>query len=70
MLQNTGLLSVTQILSLNTMTPIYKIKEKPIPENLSKNTKYITDGHNYQLDPEKTLMYQWYLLIIVKMIFS
>ena len=47
MLQNTGLLSVTQILCLNTMTPIYKIKERLIAENLSKNTRYITDVHNY-----------------------
>ena len=47
MLQNTGLLSVKQVLFLNTMTLIYKIKEKLIPENLSKNTKYITDVHNY-----------------------
>ena len=47
MLQNTGLLSVKQVLFLNTMTLIYKIKEKLIPENLLKNTRYITDVHNY-----------------------
>ena len=29
------------------MTLIYKIKEKLIPENLLKNTRYITDVYNY-----------------------
>ena len=29
------------------MTLIYKIKKKRIPENLSQNTSYITDVHNF-----------------------
>ena len=47
MLRNTGLLSVKQVLFLNTMTLIYKIKEKLISENLLKNTRYIIAVHNY-----------------------
>ena len=47
MLQNTGLLSVKQVLFLNTITLIFKIKEKLIPTSVSKKTRYITDVHNY-----------------------
>ena len=47
MLQNTGLLSIKQVSFLNTVTLIYKIKEKLIPENILKNTRYITDAYNY-----------------------
>ena len=47
MLQTTGLLSVKQIFFMNTMSFIYKVKHNLLPEHLLKNTRFITDVHDY-----------------------
>lgn len=48
MLQLTDILCVRQVIFLNTMTLIYKIKHGLCPKNLLKSTRRVTDVHNYQ----------------------
>lgn len=48
MLSSTGILSVKQIIFINTMSLIYRIKQGLCPEHLMQNLRYNTDVHNYQ----------------------